>query len=108
MNSRCASASTASSRVSADVVVASYLVTLAGRNLTVLMRALFGIGTPRSLQGLAAPIVAALCALGLAISNIHNAARRALHPVVDHSRQWLRRILHLVMPSKLRPSSTGC
>jgi hypothetical protein len=85
-----------------------YLVTLAGRNLTVLMRALFGIGTPRSLQGLAAPIVAALCALGLAISNIHNAARRALHPVVDHSRQWLRRILHLVMPSKLRPSSTGC
>jgi transposase len=55
-----------------------YLVTLAGRNLTVLMRALFGIGTPRSLQGLAAAVFTALRALGLAISNIGSAARRAL------------------------------
>ena len=75
MNSRCASASTASSRVSADVVVASYLVTLAGRNLTVLMRALFGIGTPRSLQGLAAAVFAALCALRPAIFHIRSAVR---------------------------------
>ena len=37
-----------------------YLITLAGRNLTVLMRALFGIGTPRSLQGLSAAIFAVI------------------------------------------------
>jgi transposase len=85
-----------------------YLVTLAGRNLTVLMRALFGIGTPRSLQGLPAALFAALCALTLAISNIHSAARRALRPVVDHSRLWPRRIRHLVMPSGIHSSSTGC
>jgi transposase len=85
-----------------------YLVTLAGRNLTVLMRALFGIGTPRSLQGLPAALFAAVCALTLAISNIHSAARRALRPVVDHSRLWLRRIRHLVMPSGIHSSSTGC
>jgi len=85
-----------------------YLVTLAGRNLTVLMRAVFGIGTPRSLQGLAVAVFATLCALGLAISNIHRAARRALRHVVDHSRQWLRRILHPVTASEIRPSSTDC
>jgi len=37
-----------------------YLITLAGRNLTVLMRALFGIGTPRSLQGLSTAIFAVI------------------------------------------------
>jgi hypothetical protein len=85
-----------------------YLVTLAGRNLTVLMRALFGIGTPRSLQGLAAAAFSALCALALAISSIQSAAPRALGLVVDHSRQWLRRILHRVIPSEFHSSSTGC
>ncbi len=85
-----------------------YLVTLAGRNLTVLMRALFGIGTPRSLQGLTAAAFAALWALTLAISSIQSAARRTLRLVVDHSRQWLRRIVHRVMPSGIHSSSTGC
>jgi hypothetical protein len=84
-----------------------YLVTLAGRNLTVLMRALFGVGTPRSLQGLAGAAFATLSALTLAISSIHSAARRTLRLVVDHSRQWLRRILHRVMPSGIHSSSTG-
>jgi transposase len=85
-----------------------YLVTLAGRNLTVLMRALFGIGTPRSLQGLPAAVFAALCALGLALSNVSTAAWRALRLVVDHYRRWMRRVLHRLMPNKIRPSSTGC
>jgi hypothetical protein len=69
-----------------------YLVTLAGRNLTLLMRALFAIGTPRSSQGLVAAAFAGLCMLSLAISNISSAARRILRLAVDHSRQWLRRI----------------
>jgi transposase len=85
-----------------------YLVTLAGRNLTVLMRALFGIGTPRSLQGLAAAVFAALCALGLAISKVNSASWRALRLVVDHSHQRMRRVLHRLMLSENRPSSTGC
>jgi hypothetical protein len=85
-----------------------YLVTLAGRNLTVLMRALFGIGTPRSLQGLQAVISAALCALGLAISNLSSAARHALRLSVDHSRQRLRHALHWLMSDQIRPSSPDC
>jgi transposase len=85
-----------------------YLVTLAGRNLTVLMRALFGIGTPRSLQGLAAVVFAALCAVGLALSKASSAAWGALRLVVDHSRQWMRRVLRWLMPNEIRPSSTGC
>jgi transposase len=85
-----------------------YLVTLAGRNLTVLMRALFGIGTPRSLQGLPAVVFAALCAVGLALSKASSAAWGALRLVVDHSRQWMRRVLRWLMPNEIRPSSTGC
>jgi len=94
-----------------DDVQKRYLVTLAGRNLTVLMRALFGIGTPRSLQGLAGAVFAAVCALCLATSNIRSAAQRTLRLVVDHSHQshqWLRQIIHRVMPSEIRSSSTGC
>jgi hypothetical protein len=85
-----------------------YLVTLAGRNLTLLMRAVFGIGTPRSLQGLPAAVWAALCALALALSNAHTTLQRALMSFVDHSRQWLRGLWRTPMPSENRSSSTGC
>jgi transposase len=85
-----------------------YLVTLAGRNLTLLMRAVFGIGTPRSLQGLPAAVWAALCALALALSNAHTTLQWALMSFVDHSRQWLRGLWRTPMPSENRSSSTGC
>jgi transposase len=85
-----------------------YLVTLAGRNLTLLMRALFGIGTPRSLQGLPAAITAAICALILALSNLRATLRSALRHFVDHSRHWLRAGRPVPMPIETRPSSTGC
>lgn len=85
-----------------------YLVTLAGRNLTVLMRALFGIGTPRSLQGLPAAALAALCALVLALWSFHSAERRALVLLVDHSRHWLRGLCRAPIPVKTRTCSTGC
>ena len=84
-----------------------YLLTLAGRNLTVLMRAVFGIGTPRSLQGLAGAVFTALCALCLAISTITYSACRAPRLIVDHSRHWWRGALHLLMRNKISSSSTG-
>jgi transposase len=83
-----------------------YLVTLAGRNLTVLMRAVFGIGTPRSLQGLPRALWAALCAL--ALFTFHPTLDRPLMLFVDHSRQWLRRLWRPPMPSEDRSSSTRC
>jgi hypothetical protein len=85
-----------------------YLVTLAGRNLTLLMRALFGIGTPRSLQGLPAAFIAAISAVILALSNLPTALRSALRHFVDHSRHWLRAARPVPMPIETRPSSTGC
>jgi transposase len=76
-----------------------YLVTLAGRNLTVLMRALFGIGTPRSLQGLAATVFAAL----------HRLYRAVCHVLfADHRRQWISRLRRTSIPIETRTSSTGC
>jgi transposase len=81
-----------------------YLVTLAGRNLTVLMRALFGIGTPRSLQGL----IAAVYTLTLAVCGFAAGLRRSLASFFDHSRQLLVERWRRLMPSETRPSSTGC
>ncbi len=85
-----------------------YLVTLAGRNLTVLMRAIFGIGTPRSLQGLAPAVFAALCALGAALYSLYSAARRSLVLFVDHSRKWIPGLRRHAVTIENRPSSTGC
>jgi transposase len=85
-----------------------YLVTLAGRNLTVLMRALFGIGTPRSLQGLPAALLAALRLLFFALFGVQTALRHALVQFVDHSRQWLHPRRLIAMPIETRTSSTGC
>jgi len=44
-------------------VAKRYLVTVAGRNLGVIMRALFGIGTPRGRQGAAAALLAVIISL---------------------------------------------
>jgi hypothetical protein len=45
-------------------VAKRYLIHVAARNLGVIMRALFGIGTPRSLQGYPLELVLALwCAI---------------------------------------------
>jgi transposase len=85
-----------------------YLVTLAGRNLTVLMRVLFGIGTPRSLQGLAAAVFGAICALVLALCKLHTILRRALVSFVDHPRQWLRALRRAPISTETLASSTDC
>ena len=85
-----------------------YLVTLAGRNLTVLMRALFGVGTPRSLQGLPAAVVAAVYALILAVSHLHTTVRQVVVSLVGHSRQWLHGLRRAPVTTETRPCSTGC
>jgi len=52
-----------------------YVVTLAAKNLGLLMRVLFGIGSPRSLQGLAS--------LALAIVYLAQQALRRLHCILN-------------------------
>jgi transposase len=85
-----------------------YLITLAGRNLTVLMRALFGIGTPRGLQDLAAGILSAFRAC---ISPLYALCMALWSPVVHllvHLRRWSRRVRSDAITSENRTYSTGC
>jgi transposase len=81
------------------------LIHVAGLNLGLLMRALTGVGTPRSLQGRA---VAALACL----RQVTTALLSVLH-IHDHratSREELRRHRdwRLVEPSAMTPFTTGC
>ena len=85
-----------------------YLLTLAGRNLTLLMRALFGIGTPRSLQGLVSAILAVLRTLADALYSLYSSACRYLLIFVDHSRHWIGALRRDSVTIENRPSSTGC
>jgi transposase len=85
-----------------------YLVTVAARNLGLLMRVLFGVGSPRSLQGLAA---AALSAVHFALQAIRR-LRLALGGLYADSRSHfchaaMSRILMESVPQSV-PSSTGC
>ena len=92
-------------------VAKRYWVTVAGRNLGVLMRALFGIGTPRGLQRVAAALLAAAKPLLTAIWGL-------LKPALLPARhQWERFFSHPVnlgwaamtpVIPKTRPCSTGC
>ena len=85
-----------------------YLITLAGRNLTLLMRVLFGIGTPRSLQGLSAALITVLGAFGRLVWNLLASPRRLLESIIDHCRQLRFRHTDGATPLENRPSSTGC
>ena len=88
-------------------VTKRYSVHMAGRNLGVLMRKLFGIGTPRGLQGR----LAALCAL-LAVLTRH-----FRHLLTAYARPTRARALRvrlrtivsrITFMSPAAPSSTGC
>jgi transposase len=85
-----------------------YLVTVAARNLGLLMRVLFGIGSPRSLQGLAAALFSAVYfvlravhRLGIAASRLYAGSR------TDFRTAAMNRILMEPAPESM-PSSTGC
>ena len=88
-------------------ILKRYLVHVAGFNLSLVMRQIFGVGTPRGLQGRCAALVAALVA-----------------ELCDHSRSWRWAVIELchafcrftqidsvAPPARLAaegPSSTGC
>jgi transposase len=85
-----------------------YLVTVAARNLGLLMRVLFGVGSPRSLQGLAAAafsavyfVLQAAYRLRIAVSRLY-ANDRAHYRTVAISRMTMESVPQSV------PSSTGC
>lgn len=84
-----------------------YLLTAAARNLGLIMRHLFGVGTPRSLQGLAGRFAALLHALIALVWTV-------LPSRVDPGARWRRRHW-MALPattssprSQFRISSTGC
>jgi hypothetical protein len=85
-----------------------YLITLAGRNLTVLMRALFGIGAPRSLQGLSTAIFAAIGTLVKSLWELLPTPDRLLASFLDHCRQSRLNLWRTAIPNEKRHSSTGC
>jgi transposase len=85
-----------------------YLVTVAARNLGLLMRVLFGVGSPRSLQGLTAVALGAvyiafqaLYRLRIAVSRLYADSRNHFVPVARN-----HVFMDLVVQSV--PSSTGC
>ena len=85
-----------------------YLITLAGRNLTLLMRVLFGIGTPRSLQGLSAAFLATAEALAALIWTVVAGPHRFLASLVYHCRQSVNVLRRGFMANENPSSSTGC
>ena len=84
-----------------------YLLTAAARNLGLIMRHLFGIGTPRSLQGLAAGLrrlagaIIALLTRFLRFTSRRWASSRPARSILSPS-------LSSSVPGEIRPSSTGC
>ncbi len=91
-----------------DNVQKRYLLTAAARNLGLLMRHRFGIGTPRSLQGLAAALVACCAVVRHALWTIVRVLRRRSARLGAWGRLVSSRSLALSIPIETRPSSTGC
>lgn len=82
-------------------ILKRYLVHVAGFNLSLVMRAIFGVGTPRELRGIARDLISALLALlrallGLGAGSTHP----RLHPLNVHDRD--------PRPSRMVAFSTGC
>ena len=85
-----------------------YLLTAAARNLGLLMRSRFGMGTPRSLQGLTAALVALCVVVWYAQWTIVGAVRRRWARLAASLRIVSSRSLALAIPIESSPSSTGC
>lgn len=78
-----------------------YCLTTAARNLGLLMRHCFGIGTPRSLQG-------RLAALRTLVSALHTPLRWLWRRLIVALSLGARRTRSIPLPIETRPSSTGC
>ena len=87
------------------------LVQVCGFNLGLLMRQLMGVGTPRSLQGRAAALVAVLIGL---LSAFWGRVRPSWAPELPDSPNAssgdavTRHHEHLTLDSRIAPSATGC
>ena len=87
------------------------LVQVCGFNLGLLMRQLVGVGTPRSLQGRAAALVAVLIGL---LSAFWGRVRPSWAPELPDSPNAssgdavTRHHEHLTLDSRIAPSATGC
>ena len=87
------------------------LVQVCGFNLGLLMRQLMGVGTPRSLQGRAAALVAVLIGL---LSAFWGRVRPSWAPELPDSPNVssgdavTRHHEHLTLDSRIAPSATGC
>ena len=68
-------------------VTKRYLMQVAGHNLAIIMRTLFGVGKPRALQGLSWALAALLKALRLALIGVRHSAK-ALYQVIAWSGQF--------------------
>jgi hypothetical protein len=81
-----------------------YLMQVAAHNLGIVMRWLFGMGTPRSLQGGGGPL-AALWALW---TGVWRGLARHLRLIGSGQYGWLSRNVHSTLLAQKRPISTGC
>lgn len=82
-------------------ILKRYLVHVAGFNLSLVMRAIFGVGTPRELRGVARDLISALFALLRALLGLGSCPTHpTLLPVTAHGME--RR------PSRRVAFSTGC
>jgi transposase len=85
-----------------------YLLTAAARNLGLVMRHLFGIGTPRSLQGLTARLGALLGAVVAVLTTLMRPASRRSTPNSVRRSMWSPHTPSPSMRREIRTSSTGC
>jgi len=84
-----------------------YLLTAAARNLGLIMRHLFGIGTPRSLQGLATRVATLVRAPSALLTVVVRVMLRRWAPTRTPDR-ITNSAAPTSVPRELRPSSTGC
>jgi transposase len=92
-------------------VAKRYLIHVAAHNLGRIMRALFGVGTPRGLQGSSSNIrdlLAALFAFWGAICGYFSVLRQQLHRAVRRTVEFGRSAATCSCVHELTPSSTGC
>lgn len=85
-----------------------YLITAAARNLGLLMRELFGIGTPRSLQGLQRAVRAAIHFALFALMRLWGALGDESAALVGRCRHFLNADHRMMSVPDPVPSSTGC
>lgn len=84
-----------------------YVMRVAARNLAVIMRALFRIGTPRGLQGLAARLLTRIWRLVATLLSLSSPLRH-FHPRTHHGGAVAPTAGASLLGTAITPSSTGC